>query len=93
MSVAEEIFSSFSDQSKNLSRLQWLQYDDEGSSIFEKIVLQDEYYVARAERCIFELNSDDIIIKAAGNEKNRLRMVELGAGVAIRRQVFFFELL
>ena len=82
MIVAKEIFASLSDQPKNLSNLQWLHYDEEGSIIFEKIVLQDEYYIAREERRIFELNSDDIIVKAAGNEKNRLRIVELGAGTA-----------
>lgn len=48
----------------------------------KKIVVQDEYYIAREERRIFELNSEDIIAKAAGNEKNRLRIVELGAGTA-----------
>ena len=84
MSVAKEIFMGLSDRPKNLSSLQWLHYDDEGSNIFEKIVLQDEYYVARAERRIFELNSDDIIVKAAGNEKNCLRIVELGSGTATK---------
>ncbi|CAF3435990.1 unnamed protein product [Rotaria socialis] len=72
------------DRPKSLSNLQWLHYDDEGSIIFEKIALQDEYYIARAERRIFELNSDDIIVKAAGNEKNRLRIVELGSGTATK---------
>ena len=82
MIVAKEIFASLSDHPKHLSNLQWLHYDQEGSIIFEKIVLQDEYYIARAERRIFEFNSDDIIVKAAGNEKNRLRVVELGSGTA-----------
>lgn len=56
MSVAQEIFSSLSDHPKNLSRLQWLHYDD-------------------------------IIVKAAGNEKNRLRIVELGAGTATKTSI------
>ena len=86
-SVSEEIFAGLSDRPKNLSKVQWLHYDDEGSLIFEKIVLQDEYYVARTERRIFESNSDEIIGRAAGNEKNRLRIVELGAGTASKTSI------
>ncbi|CAF1255512.1 unnamed protein product [Adineta steineri] len=87
MSVAEEIFLGLSGRPKSLSNLQWLHYDDEGSFIFEKIGLQDEYYVARAEHRIFELFSNDIIDKAAGNEKNHLRIVELGSGTAKKTSI------
>ena len=40
--------------------------------------------MSRSERRIFELNSDDIIVKAASNEKTRLRVVELGSGTAMK---------
>jgi dimethylhistidine N-methyltransferase len=87
MSVAKEIFLGLSDRPKTLSNLQWLHYDHEGSLLFEKIVLQDEYYVARAERFIFESNSKQIIAKAAGNQSTRLRIVELGAGTASKTSI------
>jgi len=88
MNIDQEIFSCLTHSPKTLSNLQWLHYDDEGSFIFDKIVLEDEYYVARNERLIFESNSDDIILKALGsNEKNRLRIVELGAGTASKTSI------
>ena len=87
MSVADEIFSSLHHHPKTLSNFQWLHYDHEGSLLFEKIVLQEEYYVARTERCIFESNSDEIIAKVLGNQNNHLRIVELGAGTASKTSI------
>ena len=82
MSTANEILSSLIHHPKTLSNLQWLHYDHEGSLIFEKILLQDEYYVARTERSIFESHADEIIATATSNQNNRIRIVELGAGTA-----------
>jgi dimethylhistidine N-methyltransferase len=87
MSIANEILLGLIHYPKTLSNLQWLHYDHEGSLIFEKILLQDEYYPTRIERSIFELNSDEIIAKVSGNKNNRIRIVELGAGTATKTSI------
>ena len=84
MSITNDIFTSLTRSPKTLADLQWLHYDEEGSLIFEKITLQDEYYVTSRERLILESKSDEIIAKAAGESKRRLRIVELGAGTATK---------
>ncbi|CAF1387841.1 unnamed protein product [Adineta steineri] len=87
MNVANEILSGLVNHPKSLSNLQCLHYDHEGSLIFEKIVLQDEYYVARTERSILKSNADEIIVKTVDNRNKRLRIVELGAGTASKTSI------
>ncbi|CAF4147654.1 unnamed protein product, partial [Adineta steineri] len=87
MNVANEILSGLVNHPKSLSNLQWLHYDHEGSLLFEKIVLQDEYYVARTERSILKSNADEIIVKTVDNRNKRLRIVELGAGTASKTSI------
>jgi dimethylhistidine N-methyltransferase len=58
----------------------WLFYDRAGSRLFDAITELDEYYLTRTERCIFSLNSDEIVDQA--RDGHRLRIAELGAGSA-----------
>lgn len=87
MNTAKEILSGLIHHPKTLSNLQWLHYDCEGSLLFEKITLQDEYYVARTERFLLESNADEIIGKAKGRQNNGIRIVELGAGTASKTSI------
>lgn len=60
----------------------WLFYDDEGSALFERITELPEYYPTRTERALFERHGAAIIAAAAG--KQRLSVLELGAGTATK---------
>lgn len=52
-------------------------YDDNGSSLFEKIMLLPEYYPARKEKEILTANAHKIAARLPGQDFN---IVELGAG-------------
>jgi L-histidine Nalpha-methyltransferase len=87
MSTSKEILFGLTNRPKTLSNLQWLHCDHQGSLLFEKLILQEEYYVARTERSLFESNADEIIVKATGDGNNRIRIVELGAGTASKTSI------
>ncbi len=65
----------------------WLFYDDEGSLLFEEITRLDAYYLTRAERSIFQAHADAIIAAAARGATDALKVVELGAGTALKSQI------
>jgi dimethylhistidine N-methyltransferase len=56
----------------------WLFYDEAGSALFEKITELPEYYLTRAERCIFAERAEDIISSVG----HPLTIAELGSGTA-----------
>jgi dimethylhistidine N-methyltransferase len=62
----------------------WLFYDEEGSRLFEQITELPEYYLTRTERSIFRAHADEILRRAAGEERQTLTLIELGAGTATK---------
>ncbi len=63
----------------------WMFYDAEGSRLFERITTLPEYYPTRTERAILSRYADAIIAAAAhGDSSLPLRLVELGAGTALK---------
>ena len=72
----------------------YLFYDEAGSKLYERITELPEYYLARAEREIFERCADDIVTRAgAGGKAGDLGVVELGAGTATKTVVLLRALL
>src|SRR5579863_6935189 len=66
------------------SLVPWMLYDAEGSHLFECITTLPEYYPARMERDLLR-NYADAMITATGSDYSRpLRLLELGAGTAIK---------
>jgi L-histidine N-alpha-methyltransferase len=65
----------------------WLFYDARGSELFEEITRLPEYYLTRAERSILETHADSIVQWAARGTEERLHVVELGAGSAVKTGV------
>jgi L-histidine N-alpha-methyltransferase len=62
----------------------WLFYDEEGSRLFEQITELPEYYLTRTERSIFNAHADEILRRAAGDQRQTLTLIELGAGTATK---------
>ncbi len=62
----------------------WMFYDAEGSRLFERITTLPEYYPTRTERAILAGHADAIIAEAQGESASPLRIVELGAGTALK---------
>lgn len=68
----------------------WLFYDDEGSRLFEEITRLDEYYLTRAEEEILQRHADDLartLTLDTPPTANRVEVVELGAGSAVKTQL------
>jgi dimethylhistidine N-methyltransferase len=65
----------------------WLFYDAAGSDLYEQITELPEYYLTRAERSIFETQSDAIVAAVAGMSRDPLHVAELGAGTATKSQI------
>jgi dimethylhistidine N-methyltransferase len=80
--VGAEVYHGLTALPKKLSP--WLFYDRRGSELFEAITELPEYYLTRTEREIFAQYADEILA-AAG--KDRLAMIELGAGTAAKTGV------
>ncbi len=70
----------------------WLFYDAAGSRLFEEITRLPEYYLTAREHSIFSEHAAAMIVAAAGLEKPRLSVVELGAGSASKTLVLLREL-
>jgi dimethylhistidine N-methyltransferase len=62
----------------------WMFYDAEGSRLFERITTLPEYYPTRAERAILSGHADAIVAEAQRESASPLRIVELGAGTALK---------
>lgn len=62
-------------------------YDAAGSALYERITELPEYYLTRAEREIFESNAGQIVALAAGDSRQPLGIIELGAGSASKTEV------
>ncbi|HZY61542.1 MAG TPA: L-histidine N(alpha)-methyltransferase [Edaphobacter sp.] len=80
--VAEEARKGLTAYPRTLSP--WLFYDEIGSRLFEQITALPEYYLTRIERGIFSEYADEILREAAGEEKQQLTLIELGAGTAAK---------
>ncbi len=80
--VGADVYRGLTALPKKLSP--WLFYDQRGSELFEAITELPEYYLTRTEREIFAQYADEILA-AAG--KDRLAMIELGAGTAAKTGV------
>jgi dimethylhistidine N-methyltransferase len=65
----------------------WLFYDEAGSYLFEQITELPEYYLTRTERGIFSAHADEILQEAAGEDRQTLTLIELGAGTASKTGV------
>jgi dimethylhistidine N-methyltransferase len=61
-------------------------YDELGSLFFEKICLQEEYYLTRTERNILE-NCSNEIVKMQNN--NHINILELGSGSSVKTRILF----
>ena len=81
--VKDEVRRGLAAKPKALSP--WLFYDEEGSRLFEQITELKEYYLTRTERAILEANADEIV--RLGARKDRVRMVELGAGSGVKTEL------
>jgi dimethylhistidine N-methyltransferase len=66
----------------------WLLYDAEGSQLYESITHLPEYYLTRAEKRIFDTQADAIVAAARSGARGLLSIAELGAGAAVKTQVF-----
>lgn len=64
-------------------------YDELGSQLFEAICFLPEYYLTRAERALLERDADAIV---AGLDPD-VRLVELGAGSAVKTSILIRALL
>ena len=62
----------------------WMFYDAEGSRLFECITALPEYYPTRTERAILAGNAVAIVAAAYRDRSLPLRVVELGAGTAVK---------
>jgi dimethylhistidine N-methyltransferase len=80
--VATEVRAGLTASPRTLSP--WLFYDEAGSRLFEAITELPEYYLTRTERDIFTAHADEILREAAGSDKQRLTLIELGAGTATK---------
>src|SRR5690242_12779102 len=60
----------------------WL-YDEQGSEIFEKITLLDDYYPTRVETAILRDNAEDI----ASFTAHTVALMEFGAGSGIKTEI------
>ncbi|MDW5267281.1 MULTISPECIES: L-histidine N(alpha)-methyltransferase [Acidobacteriaceae] len=80
--VATEVRAGLTACPKTLSP--WLFYDEAGSRLFEAITELPEYYLTRTERDIFAAHADEILQEAASGGKQRLTLIELGAGTATK---------
>lgn len=80
--VATEVRAGLTAHPRTLSP--WLFYDETGSQLFEAITELPEYYLTRTERDIFTAHADEILREAAGDGKQRLTLIELGAGTATK---------
>jgi L-histidine Nalpha-methyltransferase len=65
----------------------YLLYDEAGSRLYERITDLPEYYLTRAEREILATYADEIVHLAAGPDAHDLRVVELGAGSAVKTEL------
>lgn len=65
----------------------WMFYDARGSRLFERITALPEYYPTRMERGILVQNADTIIAATLAETSRKLRMLELGAGVASKTEL------
>lgn len=83
--VASEARKGLIGQPRTLSP--WLFYDEAGSDLFEEITQLSEYYLTRTERAIFTAHADEILEQAANGDKQRLTLIELGAGTATKTGV------
>jgi dimethylhistidine N-methyltransferase len=81
-SIATEARKGLTGQPRTLSP--WLFYDEIGSSLFEQITELPEYYLTRTERGIFSAYADEILQQAAGEGRQTLTLIELGAGTATK---------
>jgi L-histidine N-alpha-methyltransferase len=80
--VATEVRAGLTSSPRTLTP--WLFYDEAGSQLFEAITELPEYYLTRTEREIFSAHADEILREAAGEGKQRLTLIELGAGTATK---------
>jgi L-histidine Nalpha-methyltransferase len=80
--VATEVRAGLTSSPRTLAP--WLFYDEAGSQLFEAITELPEYYLTRTEREIFSAHADEILREAAGEGKQRLTLIELGAGTATK---------
>ena len=61
----------------------WMFYDELGSQLFERITTLADYYPTRTERSLLESQADVIIATACAGSPP-LRILELGAGTALK---------
>ena len=80
--VARQARTGLTSTPKTLSP--WLFYDEAGSCLFEQITALPEYYLTRTEREIFTTHADEIVRAAAGEPRQPLTLIELGAGTATK---------
>lgn len=64
-------------------------YDELGSQLFEAICFLPEYYLTRTERSILDRDADEIVAPLDDN----VRLVELGAGSAVKTRILIRALL
>jgi probable methyltransferase len=80
--VATEVRAGLTASPRTLAP--WLFYDEAGSQLFEAITELPEYYLTRTERAIFSAHADEILREAASGGKQKLTLIELGAGTATK---------
>lgn len=66
------------------SLVPWMFYDEQGSQLFERITALPEYYPSRTEYQILTTSADAIFGAVGAGKRRKLRVVELGAGMAAK---------
>lgn len=67
-------------------------YDEQGDKIFQEIMQMEEYYLTRSEYEIFSLQKQ-AILKRLSQSKDRIQLVEFGAGDGFKTKVLLAYLL
>src|SRR5207237_1365616 len=80
-SFAQDILKGLSLRQKQLNSKYF--YDEQGSTLFERICLQPEYYPTRTETDILKTQSRKII-ELACRGTDHVNIVELGSGSSIK---------
>jgi dimethylhistidine N-methyltransferase len=80
--LVSEVWHGLRERPRSL--VPWMFYDAEGSRLFEQITTLPEYYPTRIERKLLVQYASKIICASGSDPSRPLRIVELGAGTAVK---------
>jgi L-histidine N-alpha-methyltransferase len=80
--LIDEVWRGLRERPRSL--VPWMLYDSEGSRLFERITTLAEYYPTRTESDILATHAEAIIAATGSDYSRPLRLLELGAGTAVK---------